>query len=136
MPFVTGYICESTCQLKCVRNDYEDTVRIRDLKRIASEKGFDEVMSRISPKTPHRDAKVAVIGAGPAGLSSAYFLGREGFDVTVFDKGSRIGGMVAQGITDYRVPDEAIENDVELVKKMGAILSRRPVPPVPYICRK
>lgn len=120
MPFVTGYICESACELKCVRNDYEDTVRIRDLKRIASERGFDEVMSRISPKVPHRDAKVAVIGAGPAGLSSAYFLGREGFDVTVFDKGSRIGGMVAQGITDYRVPDEAIENDVELVKKMGA----------------
>ena len=126
MPFVTGYICESACELKCVRNDYEDSVRIRDLKRIASEKGFDEVMSRISPKTPHRPStgsrttKVAVIGAGPAGLSSAYFLGREGFDVTVFDKGSRIGGMVAQGITDYRVPDEAIENDIELVKKMGA----------------
>ncbi|MCP4140601.1 MAG: putative selenate reductase subunit YgfK [Chloroflexi bacterium] len=120
MPFVTGYICESACELKCVRNDYEETVRIRDLKRIASERGFDEVMGRISPKTPHRDSKVAVIGAGPAGLSSAYFLGREGFDVTVFDKGSRIGGMVAQGITDYRVPDEAIENDVELVKKMGA----------------
>ena len=120
MPFVTGYICESACELKCVRNDYEETVRIRDLKRIASERGFDEVMSNLAQKVPHRDAKVAVIGAGPAGLSSAYFLGREGFDVTVFDKGSRIGGMVAQGITDYRVPDEAIENDVELVKKMGA----------------
>ena len=120
MPFVTGYICESACELKCVRNDYEDTVRIRDLKRIASERGFDEVMSNLSPKTPHRDAKVAIIGAGPAGLSSAYFLGREGFDVTVFDKTDKIGGMVTHGIADYRVPDEAIENDIELVKKMGA----------------
>ncbi len=120
MPFVTGYICESACELKCVRNDYEETVRIRDLKRIASERGFDEVISKLEPKVPHRDAKVAIIGAGPAGLSSAYFLGREGFDVTVFDKTDKIGGMVTHGIADYRVPDEAIENDVELVKKMGA----------------
>lgn len=120
MPFVTGWICESACELKCVRNDYEETVRIRDIKRIASERGFDEVMSKLETKVPHRDAKVAVIGAGPAGLSSAYFLGREGFDVTIFDKGSKIGGMVAQGIADYRVPDEAVENDVELIKKMGA----------------
>lgn len=119
MPFVTGYICESACELKCVRNDYEETVRIRDIKRIASERGFDEVMDKLEQKTPHRDAKVAVIGAGPAGLSSAYFLGREGFDVTIFDKTDKIGGMVTHGIADYRVPDEAIENDVELVKKMG-----------------
>ena len=120
MPFVTGYICESACELKCVRNDYEETVRIRDLKRIASERGFDEVMSNLSPKAPRRETKVAIIGAGPAGLSSAYFLGREGFDVTVFDKTDKIGGMVTHGIADYRVPDEAIENDIELVKKMGA----------------
>ncbi len=119
MPFITGYICESACELKCVRNDYEETVRIRDIKRIASERGFDEVMDKLEQKTPHRNAKVAVIGAGPAGLSSAYFLGREGFDVTVFDKTDKIGGMVTHGIADYRVPDEAIENDIELVKKMG-----------------
>jgi putative selenate reductase len=119
MPFVTGWICESACELKCVRNDYEETVRIRDIKRIASERGFDEVMNKLETQVPHRDAKVAVIGAGPAGLSSAYFLGREGFDVTIFDKTDKIGGMVTHGIADYRVPDEAIENDVELVRKMG-----------------
>ena len=120
MPFTTGFICESACELKCVRNDYEETVRIRDLKRIASERGFDEVMSNLAPKAPRRETKVAIIGAGPAGLSSAYFLGREGFDVTVFDKTDKIGGMVRHGIADYRVPDEAIDNDIELVKKMGA----------------
>jgi len=73
----------------------------------------------MKPKTPSRSVKVAVIGAGPAGLSSAYFLGREGFDVTVFDKTDKIGGMVTHGIANYRVPDEAIENDIQLVKKMG-----------------
>jgi putative selenate reductase len=119
MPFTTGFICESACELKCVRNDYEETVRIRDLKRIASEKGFDEYMQKLAPKSPQRETKVAVIGAGPAGLASAYFLGREGFDVTVFDKTDKIGGMVAHGIADFRIPDWAIENDLELVRRMG-----------------
>ena len=119
MPFVTGYICESGCELKCVRNDYEETVQIRDLKRIASERGFDEVIAKLKPLHERRQTKVAVIGAGPAGLSSSYFLGREGFDVTVFDKTDKIGGMVTHGIANYRVPDEAIVNDIELAKKMG-----------------
>jgi putative selenate reductase len=119
MPFVTGFICESACELKCVRNDYEEAVRIRDLKRIASEKGFDEVMSKLAPLGPQRKSKVAVIGAGPAGLASAYFLGRQGFDVTVFDKSDKPGGMVKHGIADFRIPDWAIENDLTLIKKMG-----------------
>jgi putative selenate reductase len=119
MPFTTGFICESACELKCVRNDYEETVRIRDLKRIASEKGFDEYMQKLAPKSPQQETKVAVIGAGPAGLASAYFLGREGFDVTVFDKTDKPGGMVAHGIADFRIPDWAIENDLDLIKKMG-----------------
>ncbi len=119
MPFITGFICESACELKCVRNDYEEAVRIRDLKRIAAERGFDEVIDKLAPTSPPRETKVAVIGAGPAGLSSAYFLGREGFDVTVFDKTDKLGGMVTHGIADFRIPNWAIENDLNLIKKMG-----------------
>ncbi|PID85655.1 MAG: putative selenate reductase subunit YgfK [Chloroflexi bacterium] len=119
MPFTTGFICESACELKCVRNDYEKTVRIRDLKRIASERGYDEYMKTLTPPKLQRKTKVAVIGGGPAGLSSAYFLSREGFDVTLFDKTNRLGGMVAHGIADFRIPDWAIDNDLELIKRMG-----------------
>jgi len=119
MPFTTGFICESACELKCVRNDYEEAVRIRDLKRIASERGFDEYMQNLAPKSPNRETKVAVIGGGPAGLASAYFLGREGFDVTLFDKTDKLGGMVTHSIADFRIPDWAIENDLELIKRMG-----------------
>lgn len=119
LPFMTGFICEHGCELKCVRNDYEDAVRIRDLKRIADEKGFEEFMEKLADGKPENGIRAAVVGAGPAGLSSAYFLAREGFNVTVFDKTDKPGGMVMHGIPGFRIPEWAIENDLTLVKKMG-----------------
>ena len=119
LPFITGYICDHQCQLKCARNDYEDAVQIRDLKHIAAEKGFGEVIDTISPPEERRDTRAAVIGAGPAGLSAGYFLVQEGFRVTVFDKLDRPGGMVAHGIPDFRYPEGTVENDVELIKQAG-----------------
>jgi len=119
LPFITGYICDHNCQLKCVRNDYEDSVQIRDLKHIAAEKGFAEIIDTISPPEQQRDVQVAVIGAGPAGISAGYFLAREGFQVTVFDKMDRPGGMVAHGIPDFRYPEGTVEKDVELARRAG-----------------
>ena len=119
LPYITGYICEHDCELKCVRNDYEDPVLIRDLKRIAAEKGFGSVLETIPSLEKSRDAKVAVIGAGSAGLSAGYFLAREGFAVTIFDKNERPGGMVEYGIPGFRIPDLAVENDLALIKKAG-----------------
>ena len=119
LPYITGYICEHDCELKCVRNDYEDPVLIRDLKRIAAERGFETVLETIPALEKTRDAKVAVIGAGSAGLSAGYFLAREGFQVTIFDKNDRPGGMVEYGIPGFRIPDLALENDLALIKKSG-----------------
>ncbi len=119
LPFITGYICDHNCQLKCVRNDYDDPVQIRDLKHIAAEIGFEEVIETIRPPEEQRETRVAVIGAGPAGLSAGYFLAREGFQVTVFDKTDRPGGMVAHGIPDFRYPEGTVEHDLELIKRSG-----------------
>ena len=119
LPYITGYICEHDCELKCVRNDYEDPVLIRDLKRIAAERGFETVLETIPSLDISRDAKVAVIGAGSAGLSAGYFLAREGFEVTIFDKNDRPGGMVEFGIPGFRIPDLALENDLALIEKAG-----------------
>ncbi|MFO8035087.1 MAG: putative selenate reductase subunit YgfK [Anaerolineales bacterium] len=119
LPFITGYVCDHKCQFKCVRNDYEDPVLIRDLKHIAAENGFGEVIDDIAPPEKRRDKKVAVIGAGPAGLSAGYFLAIEGFDVTVFDKTDRPGGMVAHGIPDFRYPEGTVEKDLELIRRVG-----------------
>ncbi|HPR17402.1 MAG TPA: putative selenate reductase subunit YgfK, partial [Candidatus Cloacimonadota bacterium] len=119
LPYITGYICDHKCMLKCVRNDYEEPVLIRELKRMAAEKGYQKYLETMKNQIPSNGIKVAVIGAGPAGLSSAYFLARAGFDVTVFDKTEKIGGTVMHTIPGFRLPQSAIQNDVELIKKMG-----------------
>ena len=119
LPHITGYICDHQCMYKCVRNDYESPVLIRELKRVATETSFDEYIKNFKKKAPNNGIKAAVIGAGPAGLASAYFLAREGFDVTVFDKSDKIGGTVTHTIPGFRMPQEAIQNDIELIKKMG-----------------
>lgn len=119
LPHITGYICDHKCMFKCVRNDYEEPVLIRDLKRIAAEKAYQEFMDNLKNAISPNSVKVAVIGAGPAGLSSAYFLARAGFDVTIFDKTDKIGGTVTHTIPGFRIPKSAIQNDIELIKKLG-----------------
>ncbi|KQC07462.1 MAG: selenate reductase subunit YgfK, partial [Candidatus Cloacimonas sp. SDB] len=119
LPHITGYICDHQCMYKCVRIDYEEPVLIRELKRVAAETGFTEYSKKLSPAVSPNGIKIAVIGAGPAGLASACFLARDGFDVTVFEKTPKIGGTVVHTIPRFRLPQKAIERDVELIKKMG-----------------
>ncbi|MEA2095187.1 MAG: putative selenate reductase subunit YgfK [Candidatus Cloacimonadota bacterium] len=119
LPFITGFICDHNCMLKCVRNDYEEPVLIREMKRIAAENGFDDFLKNMKISKTTINTKVAVIGAGPAGLSSAYFLAREGFDVTIFDSADKPGGTVTNTIPGFRIPSWAIDNDIKLIKNMG-----------------
>lgn len=119
LPHITGYICDHKCMLKCVRNDYEEPVLIRELKRVAVEKGYKDYLNKMKLDVIPVGIKVAIIGAGPAGLSSAYFLARQGFDVTIFDKTDKPGGTVIHTIPGFRIPGWAIDNDIELIKCMG-----------------
>jgi len=119
LPAITGHICDHQCQLHCTRMDYEGAVRIRDMKRIAVENGFDEFKSMWEGATDKTDVKAAVIGAGPAGLSAAYFLARAGFDTAVFEREESAGGVVRHVIPGFRLPVEAIESDVEFIKAHG-----------------
>ena len=132
LPFITGTICSHRCMDKCTRNFYEEPVYIRGAKLAAAEGAFGELLKKTSrggvsqaearqgaQGSAARD-KAAVIGGGPAGLAAAYFLARGGVPVTVFEKESRAGGIVRQVIQDFRIGDEAIDNDIALVKAMGA----------------
>ena len=120
LPFITGTICSHRCQDKCMRNAYEESVYIRSAKLKAAEGGFAAVLPTLKPGAPVAGVKVAVIGGGPAGLSAAFFLGRAGADVTVFERKNELGGIVRHVIPAFRISDEAIENDVALAKAVGA----------------
>ena len=120
LPFITGTICAHNCMTKCMRNYYDEPVNIRATKLVAAEKGHDAYMSKITPPAPVTDGrKVAVIGGGPTGMSAAYFVGRAGIPVTLFEKADRLGGIVRQVIPAFRISDEAIDKDVALMEKMG-----------------
>ncbi len=121
LPNITGNICDHQCMDKCARWDYEGSVEIRELKKEAAEKGFSEYIKNIEAKSSSKKngIKTAIIGAGPSGLSAAYFLSKAGFDVTIFEQTEKAGGTVQHVIPGFRLPESAIENDIELIKKFG-----------------
>jgi len=119
LPFITGTICYHNCMKKCTRLDYEESVYIRGQKLIAAQKGYEGFMQKMFVPETQSLVKIAVIGAGPSGLSAAYFLAKAGMDVTIFDKREKAGGTVEYGIPHSKIPREAIEKDVALIRKMG-----------------
>ena len=120
LPFITGTICPHHCGDKCMRNHYEDYVRIREAKLTAAKGAFPQVLAGLKPAAPMAGKKVAVIGGGPAGLASASFLSRAGVDVTVFERTDALGGIVRHVIPEFRISAQAIDNDVALCKAFGA----------------
>nr|WP_326166486.1 putative selenate reductase subunit YgfK [uncultured Oscillibacter sp.] len=132
LPFITGTICAHRCQTKCTRNHYDGSVQIRATKLVAAERGYDAYLAKIDAPAPVDDGrKAAVIGGGPAGMAAAYFLGRAGIPVTLFEKADKLGGIVRQVIPAFRISDEAIDKDAALVAKMGAeIRLNAPAPSV------
>ena len=119
LPAVTGYVCPAFCEKRCTRWNYEKPVSIRALKRFAAENA--EVELQPAPAT---GKKVAVVGAGPAGLSCAFYLALAGVEVTVFEAGAEPGGMISLAPA-FRLPKEAILADVRRLEKLGVIFHFR-----------
>lgn len=118
LPNITGWICDHQCQYHCTRLDYEGTVQIRSMKLIAAEQGFEAYLKRWE-KPEATSVKAAVVGAGPAGLSAAYFLARAGFATEVFERDQRAGGVVRNVIPAFRFPESAIQADVDFIERHG-----------------
>jgi len=119
LPNITGYICDHQCMYNCTRLDYEGAVGIREVKRIAAEQGKITYDTKNRVTVERLNIKVAVIGAGPAGLSAAYFLAKAGFKVTVFEKQDSPGGVITHVLPNFRIPVPAIEKDITVIKALG-----------------
>ena len=120
LPFITGTICAHRCMDKCTRNYYESSVRIRAVKLLAAERGYDQVLPEIKPAARRPGLRAAIVGGGPTGMAAAHFLTRAGVETTLFEREETLGGIVRQVIPAFRIGDEAIERDAELLRRLGA----------------
>ncbi len=114
LPGVTGHVCTHRCETRCTRNNYDEPVGIRSLKRFAFEHGKAPL-----PKAVPSGRRVAVIGAGPSGLATAAFLAQNGLEVTVYEAKGTAGGMPALAPA-FRLPRDVVKRDVERIRQMGA----------------
>ncbi len=121
IPGILGRICPRPCEDACRRNRVEDAMSICYMKRYISDFEKKELGKRSIPSpAASTGKKVAVIGAGPAGMSAAYFLRLNGHNVTVFESHKKSGGMLRYGIPYYRLPDEVLMDELGVVEDMGA----------------
>jgi len=116
LPNITGNVCDHLCQTKCTKMNYDNSLLIRGIKRFNSEK-FDGNLNLIVKEK--NGVHVSVIGAGPSGLSCAYFLALEGFEVDIYESKPFAGGMAADSIPYFRITDEQIKADIDIIKSLG-----------------
>ncbi|MBO1223899.1 MAG: FAD-dependent oxidoreductase [Candidatus Scalindua sediminis] len=118
-PAVCGYVCPRPCESKCKRGDFDKPVAIDALKRFVTDYIYKNKIKIPPSKVKQREEKVAIIGAGPAGLTAANDLAGMGCKVTIFEKESQIGGMMMWAIPSFRLPREQIMFDVSNIQARG-----------------
>ena len=122
-PAVCGRICNKACEAACTRNIVDSAVAIDDIKKFIAEKDLD-AETRFVPKMLNQTGKpypekIAVIGAGPAGMSCAYYLAVKGYPVTVFEKEEKLGGMLTLGIPGFRLDKDVVNAEIDILKQLG-----------------
>lgn len=122
-PAVCGRICNKRCEAECTRGDVDEAVAIDEVKRFIADHDMHEE-TRFVPKMVNQigrpyTEKIAVIGAGPAGMSCAYYLAQKGYPVTVFDRNPVPGGMLTLGIPSFRLEKDVLNAEIDILKEMG-----------------
>lgn len=116
MPSITGRICPHPCETECSRKDVDEPININGLEQY-----LGDHMLNLEPVLPEKinNEKIAVIGSGPAGLSTAYYLTLAGYEVTVFEKENKPGGLLRSAIPAFRLPEDILDRQTEIYEKMG-----------------
>ena len=118
-PAVCGRVCIHPCESKCRRSQIDEPVAICSLKRFAADYDMNSFEPYRPEVAPAKQEKIAIIGAGPAGLTAAYYLACKGYKVTVFEALPVAGGMLAVGIPDYRLPREILNHEIKTITDLG-----------------
>jgi len=119
-PSICGHICDYPCETKCKRDEIDKPIALRALKRFVAYHETGLELKKPMPKIElHRPEKIAVIGAGPAGLTCAYYLARRGYRVTIFEAMEALGGLLAIGIPNYRLPKKILKLEIDDITALG-----------------
>jgi NADH-quinone oxidoreductase subunit F len=125
LPASTGRVCQHPCDNRCRRQTLDEAVNMREVHRFIADSVFnsdrrDDMFKRIlARKLEPTGRKIAIAGAGPAGLTAAFYLALLGHDVTVYDGKAEAGGMLRFALPEYRLPKSALHSEVELIEKLG-----------------
>ncbi|MER2236133.1 MAG: FAD-dependent oxidoreductase, partial [Candidatus Limivicinus sp.] len=123
LPAVCGRICNKRCEAECTRGGVDEAVAIDEVKRFIADHDLNKETRRI-PKMVNQTGKpftekIAIIGSGPAGLSCAYYLAKQGYPVTVFDRNAVPGGMLTLGIPNFRLEKDVLNAEIDIIREMG-----------------
>ena len=119
LPSICGRVCHHPCERVCRAGETGDPIAIRALKRFVSDYALEKGLRPFRDAAPQIRAKVAIIGAGPAGLTAGYYLALKGFQPTIFESLPVPGGWLAKGIPDHRLPKDVLNRDIEHIKSAG-----------------
>jgi len=128
LPGICGRVCHHPCEPSCRRGELDQAVAICDVKRFLSDYPLGREgtspgkASQVSPVEPRRRERVAIVGSGPAGLTAAYYLAREGFQATIFEALPEPGGMLRWGIPSYRLPRNILDGEIRDILALGVEL--------------
>lgn len=118
-PSVCGRVCTHPCESKCRRGQMDEPIAISDLKRYVADEVFKSNEPFVDLVFPKKHKSVGIIGAGPSGLTCAYYLARLGYDVTVYEAQPVAGGVLIFGIPEYRLPKEVLRKEIDTIKQVG-----------------
>jgi NADH-quinone oxidoreductase subunit F len=119
---ICARVCFHACEGKCRRASLDAPVSIRAVKRFMTDTEKTPALPKIVANEKNARRRIAIVGAGPAGLSCAYFLGRIGYKPEIFEAENKPGGMLVQTIPSYRLPRNTLEREIQMVKDMGVII--------------
>ncbi|MCA1794465.1 MAG: FAD-dependent oxidoreductase [Desulfotignum sp.] len=123
LPWVCGLVCTRPCEMMCVRGRIDTPISIKFLKAFAAERALSDRQYKNPTPAPPNGKKVCVVGAGPGGLSCAYYLALMGYRVKVIEALPFAGGMLMVGIPRYRLPREVIDREVAMIEDLGVTFS-------------
>ena len=118
-PEALGRVCSHVCESKCRRGEVNEAVSIRNIKRYAAEHTDNSLWIKNSKQLPASGKRVCVVGAGPAGMTAAFYLAKQGHEVVLKEAYPKTGGQMRYGIPVYRLPDETLDKETEYLLKFG-----------------